>query len=206
VREELKKAQQVSEKWVKTVENLMNYWSSYSAHPWNSKKFDSPSLSSLSDLSARFEEILTVRTVQSQLFGLLGQNDAKDLRVENVFAPFTNVEALNVSGAGNNNWKNASKGYEKVMQPIEQRVAGRLRKIFSSLGDSTVQLLREFQRYKELVQRPTISKDLSQERYSIYFDIMIKDLNCVDQDMRIDNITIDNIMIDNMIGRYFWDN
>ncbi|PRP81711.1 hypothetical protein PROFUN_10811 [Planoprotostelium fungivorum] len=164
VRDTLKKAQQVSEKWVKTVENLMNYWSSYPAHPWNSRKFESASVSTLADLSNRFEEILTARTVQNQLLSLLGPNDSKELRVDNVFSPFSSLDSLSVGAAGNTAWKNASKGYEKVMVPIEQRVAGKLRKIFAGLGDSTVQLLREYQRYKELVQQPTISKELSQER------------------------------------------
>src|SRR5688572_25074569 len=56
--------------------------------------------------------------------------------------------------AAQNNWKSATKSFERIMLPIEQKVASKLRRLFAGLGDQTYQLLREFQKYKELVKRP----------------------------------------------------
>ena len=43
--------------------------------------------------------------------------------------------------------------YERAVAPLEQKAATKLRKLFSALGDQTYQLLREYQKYKDLVKR-----------------------------------------------------
>ena len=50
------------------------------------------------------------------------------------------------------------------MGPAELRIANKLRGKFHQLEAQPHQLLREFQRYKELVKRPNISKELVPER------------------------------------------
>lgn len=50
------------------------------------------------------------------------------------------------------------------MAPAEQRVAGKLRSLFRSLEGNPHQLLREFQRFKELVRRENVKKELVAER------------------------------------------
>ena len=55
----------------------------------------------------------------------------------------------------------------------EQRIAGKLRQQFQQAEARPHQLLREFQRYKELVKRPLISKELVTERYQISFSLTI---------------------------------
>ena len=54
--------------------------------------------------------------------------------------------------------------YERGMAPAELRIAGKLRSKFHHLEAQPYQLLREFQRYRELVKRPSISKELIPER------------------------------------------
>uniref|UniRef100_A0A2C9KFK1 Uncharacterized protein n=1 Tax=Biomphalaria glabrata TaxID=6526 RepID=A0A2C9KFK1_BIOGL len=53
------------------------------------------------------------------------------------------------------------------MEPSQQRIAGKLRNQFRQLDQNPQQLLREFQRYKELVRRPTITKELIAERETL---------------------------------------
>lgn len=54
--------------------------------------------------------------------------------------------------------------YDRGVAPAELRIATKLRKKFHELEAQPHQLLREFQRYKELVRRPTVSKELIPER------------------------------------------
>ena len=61
-------------------------------------------------------------------------------------------------------WKAAVAQYDRGMASAELRIASKLRRKFHELEAQPHQLLREFQRYKELVRRPTVSKELIPER------------------------------------------
>ena len=61
-------------------------------------------------------------------------------------------------------WKAAVAQYERGMAPAELRIAGKLRGKFQQLQAQPHQLLREFQKYQELIKRPNISKELTTER------------------------------------------
>ena len=63
-------------------------------------------------------------------------------------------------------WKAAVAQYERGVAPAEVRIAGKLRLKFQQLQAQPHLLLREFQRYQELIKRPNISKELTTERYS----------------------------------------
>ena len=54
--------------------------------------------------------------------------------------------------------------YDRGMAPAELRIAAKLRRKFHELEAQPHQLLREFQRYKELVKRSAVSKELIPER------------------------------------------
>ena len=61
-------------------------------------------------------------------------------------------------------WKAAVAQYNRGVAPAELRIATKLRNKFHELEAQPHQLLREFQRYKELVRRPAVSKELIPER------------------------------------------
>jgi len=58
--------------------------------------------------------------------------------------------------------------FDKSLAPAEQRIAGKLRKQIRGLDTNTQQLLREFERYKELVKRPGLNKELVAERLGCF--------------------------------------
>ncbi|MBZ3869929.1 Cytoplasmic dynein 2 heavy chain 1 [Sciurus carolinensis] len=64
-------------------------------------------------------------------------------------------------------WKAAVSQYEKIIAPAEQKIAGKLKNYISEIQDSPQQLLQAFFKYKELVKRPTISKELMLERETL---------------------------------------
>ena len=63
-------------------------------------------------------------------------------------------------------WKAAVAQYDRGMAPAELRIASKLRRKFHELEAQPHTLLRQFQRYKELVRRPAVSKELIPERYT----------------------------------------
>ncbi|KAL4829789.1 hypothetical protein H8958_009079 [Nasalis larvatus] len=64
-------------------------------------------------------------------------------------------------------WKAAVSQYEKIIAPAEQKIAAKLKSCISEIQDSPQQLLQAFLKYKELVKRPTISKELMLERETL---------------------------------------
>ncbi|OWK17813.1 hypothetical protein Celaphus_00008832, partial [Cervus elaphus hippelaphus] len=62
--------------------------------------------------------------------------------------------------------------YEKIIAPVEQKIAGKLKNYISEIQDSPQQLLQAFLKYEELVKRPTISKELMLERETLLARLM----------------------------------
>ena len=57
--------------------------------------------------------------------------------------------------------------YNKNIEPIENQIATKLRERFNNTKAKSFQLLHEFERYKELMKRPTIVKLLTAERETL---------------------------------------
>jgi hypothetical protein len=110
-------------------------------------------------------QVLTLRTVHEQLVRLLSHHECQELRTSEAFTPFNGLNPLQYNPYTLPLWKAAVAQYERGMSPAEQRIAGKLRSQFRGMEANSQQLLREFQRYKELIKRPSISKELVSERY-----------------------------------------
>ena len=123
-------------------------------------------LISLPLLSLSFSlKVLTLRTVHEHLLRLLSTNEQTELRLTEAFTPFAGLHPLHPNPYTQPLWKAAVAQYERAMAAPEQRIAGKLRQQFQQAEARPHQLLREFKRYKELVKRPLISKELVTERY-----------------------------------------
>ncbi|EDO38992.1 predicted protein [Nematostella vectensis] len=165
VKEAMRKGVSVCERWVSTCETLTaQYWKRFPAHPWKGEKFVPENLS---QLAARLEEVLTLRTVHEQLVRLLSSSERQQLRTAEAFHPFSGLNPLHQNPYTEPLWRAAVGQYERGMAPAEQKIAGKLRQQFRDLSAQSHQLLREFQRYKELVKRPSISKELAPERETL---------------------------------------
>ncbi|KAJ7398962.1 hypothetical protein BTVI_119896 [Pitangus sulphuratus] len=64
-------------------------------------------------------------------------------------------------------WKAAVAQYERIIAPAEQKIARKLKKFISEIQDSPQQLLQIFQKHKELIKHPNISKELLFERETL---------------------------------------
>ncbi|XP_012944204.1 cytoplasmic dynein 2 heavy chain 1 [Aplysia californica] len=165
VRESLRTGIGLCERWVSSCETLTSqFWKRYAPHPWKGETCKCRNLKKLAD---RLEEILSIRTVHEQLLRLLSSQEQKELNVAEAFNPFLGLNPLQYNPYTQPLWAAAVAQYERSMEPAQQRIAGKLRSQFRQLDQNPQQLLREFQRYKELVRRPIITKELVAERETL---------------------------------------
>ncbi|KAK7096855.1 hypothetical protein V1264_003902 [Littorina saxatilis] len=165
VREALRMGVAICERWTTVCETLtMQFWKRFAPHPWKGEKYTPDTLKKLCE---RLEEILSLRTVHEQLLRLLSTAEQKELGVGEAFTPFLGLNPLQYNPYTQPLWAAAVAQYERAMEPAQQKIAGKLRSQFHSLDGNPQQLLREFQRYKELIKRSAISKQMVSERETL---------------------------------------
>ena len=118
----------------------------------------------LGRLQQRLHEVLTMRTVQHQLLGLLSEREMAELHADEVFAPFEPLSPLHHSPYARPAWDAATSEYMRLMSPIERDVARKLHARLSTSGLKGHALLRDALRHKELVLRPTVFAELAPAR------------------------------------------
>ena len=144
--------------WSATTATLTTqYW----VGSWKGGRFNDELLGRL---QARLHEILTMRTVQHQLLGLLSEREMAELHADEVFAPFEALSPLHHSPYARPAWDAATSEYMRLMQPIERDVARKLHARLSTSGLKGHALLRDALRHKELVLRPTVFAELAPAR------------------------------------------
>ena len=109
-------------------------------------------------------QLLTIRTVNEQLTRLLPTADQEALNLSASFTPFTGLQPLLHNPYTEPLWTAAVAQYERGMSPAESRIASVLSSRLEKLEAQPNQLLREFQKFKELIRRPTIGKELVSQR------------------------------------------
>ncbi|RXM28913.1 Cytoplasmic dynein 2 heavy chain 1 [Acipenser ruthenus] len=118
----------------------------------------------LMDVIGTALQVLTVRTVHEKLIRLLPQGNQQALSVALVFEPFAGLNPLHYNPYTEPLWKAAVSQYERAIAPAEMKIASKLKACILEVQDNPHQLLQAFQKYKELIKRPSISKDLLSER------------------------------------------
>ncbi|GAA6083651.1 cytoplasmic dynein 2 heavy chain 1 isoform X2, partial [Tachysurus ichikawai] len=165
VRESLKLGVAVCEQWTAACEHLSSQvWKRYSPHPWSGEKH---SPLGLNDLTHRLQEVLQVRTVQEKLQRLVFGAQQQQISASIVFKPFTGLNPVLYNPYTEPLWRAAMSQFERLIAPAEQEVAGRLKTFIRDVQESPQQLLLVFQKHRELIKRPTVSKELQPERETL---------------------------------------
>ncbi|NXC70641.1 DYHC2 protein, partial [Anhinga anhinga] len=165
VKENLKAGILICEQWVSACEYLTGQlWQRYTLHPWKNEKYFPESLAKL---GKRLDEVLTVRTLHEKLTLFLPAGEQNALHPAQVFEPFAGLNPVHYNPYTEPLWKAAVSQYERIIAPAEQKIASKLKKFISEIQDSPQQLLQTFQKYKELIKHPNISKELLSERETL---------------------------------------
>ncbi|KAK2517345.1 hypothetical protein Q9233_013201 [Columba guinea] len=165
VKENLKAGILICEQWVSACEYLTGQlWQRYTPHPWKNEKYF-PEL--LAKLGKRLDEVLAIRTLHEKLTLFLLPGEQNALHLAQVFEPFAGLNPVHYNPYTEPLWKAAVSQYERIIAPAEQKIASKLKKFISEIEDSPQQLLQTFQKYKELIKHPNISKELLFERETL---------------------------------------
>ncbi|KAI4889837.1 hypothetical protein NFI96_027314, partial [Prochilodus magdalenae] len=160
VRESLREGVAVCEQWVVVCEHLTGQvWKRYSPHLWEG---DRHSPNGLNSLMQRLEEVLQVRTVQEKLLHLSARQ--QQVSTSRVFEPFTGLNPVLYNPYTEPLWRAAVSQFERVIAPAEEEAARKLKTYIRDVQDSPQQCLQVFQKHREVIRRPTVSKELQSER------------------------------------------
>ncbi|EMP37963.1 Cytoplasmic dynein 2 heavy chain 1 [Chelonia mydas] len=165
VKENLKAGIMICEQWVAACDHLTGQlWQRYTPYPWKSEKYVPETLDKL---GKRLDEVLTIRMLHEKLAYFLPMGEQQTLHLAQVFEPFACLNPVHYNPYTEPLWRAAVSQYERIVAPVEQKIASKLKTFISEIQDSPQQLLQAFQKYKELVKRPSISKELLFERETL---------------------------------------
>ena len=116
------------------------------------------------NVSKRLDHILRLRTLHKQLIRLLTVSEQEELRTKEAFKPFDGLKPVQYNPYTEALWQASVRQFENSLQPAEQRISGKLRSQLRNMNSSAYQLMQEFKRYKELIKRESIHKELISER------------------------------------------
>ncbi|CAG9772440.1 unnamed protein product [Ceutorhynchus assimilis] len=152
----------LGEKWLTTCKQLTGlFWPNYSGNPW---KDDVYQPGELVQFVTTIREVMSIRTVHKQLLKLSTVEEQSELDCEIIFKPFKDLEVFTYEDTISNDLLKARKEFEYLLQPAEEKVALKLKKQLMSINANTRQLIYEFTRYSELINRPVVKKSLHAER------------------------------------------
>jgi dynein heavy chain 2 len=161
-REYLRTGVTICERWSIAIEQFTGtYWRNYNPHPWKGEPIKS---TYLLQFKKRLNEILSIRSSYEQSMRFSSTMNKENLSTTKVFAPFLNFNAIEIDSYTDIQWYSAMNQFENLMSNTDREVAKQLREHFQTLRLNPQQMLVDFKRYSDLIQRETIRKELVSER------------------------------------------
>jgi dynein heavy chain 2 len=161
-REHLRNGANICDRWSIAVEQLTSlYWHSYIPHPWKGEPFKA---TYLIQFKKRLNQIITIRSTYEQTLRFNPSLNKENFSVTKVFAPFFNLNPIQFNPYTDPQWNSAMNQFENLMSNTDRDVARQLREHFQKLRSNPEQMLADFKRCSDLIQRDTIRKELASER------------------------------------------
>ncbi|GBP43431.1 Cytoplasmic dynein 2 heavy chain 1 [Eumeta japonica] len=145
--------------WTNACKSLTTtYWPNLALHSWNGEPYISNACLQFQD---RLNEVYQIRSTFNQLNKLLTNIEKIELKINEIFEPFKNVNVWVNSPNLKQVWDNAVVMFSHNLKPIEHKIAIKLKSRLCNT--STKQMLYEFMRYKSLINRPSVKQALQKE-------------------------------------------
>ncbi|KAH6561492.1 hypothetical protein BASA60_011476 [Batrachochytrium salamandrivorans] len=119
-------------------------------------------------MSEPLSQILSLRTSHDALLNVVQLETYQDTHADDALKFFEGLNMFQCSKSIDMAWTNAISQYNRIIEPVELQCAQRLSAIFGALQAQPSQLLREFQKYRELVRRENIFRQLVTERETLF--------------------------------------
>lgn len=162
VRLKLQDAIRVCAEWTDVPSKLTSsYWGERSENPWRGGRYEDEYAIAF---QRRLEDILSIRTLADELSQLLSKEERMSFRLDSLFEPLEETNALMYNPYTEPQWVRARQQYEKLLEPAERAVASYLRKNISRVQDKPQLFIQEFKRSQYLLERPGIRRALASER------------------------------------------
>jgi dynein heavy chain 2 len=161
-REHLRNGANICERWSLAVEQLTTiYWRHYTPHPWKGEPFKA---TYLIQFKKRLNQIISIRSSYEQSLRFNSSMNKEKYSATNVFSPFFNLNPIQFNPYTDPQWNSAMNQFESTMSNIDRDVAKQIRDHFQNLRSNPQQMLIDFKRYSDLIQRDTIRRELASER------------------------------------------
>eukprot|EP00727_Mastigamoeba_balamuthi_P008574 m51a1_g4339 putative cytoplasmic dynein 2 heavy chain 1 isoform x1 (4695) ;mRNA; f:164362-180818 len=155
VKEQIRRSIGLLDKWEGIALFLTSEaWPVYTHRKWTTAYRDEY----LALFRSRLSEVLSLRTSHEHIVSLgaeMPQGATDQLR---------KVQPLYCGPLSQQQWSDAVASYGKTIAGPEARAASALKRQLAPLGPNPFQLMNEFQRYRDLVSRPNVSRELAPER------------------------------------------
>ena len=161
-REALRTGATICERWSIAIEQFTaTYWRNYNPHPWKGEPVKS---THLLQFKKRLNEIISIRSSYEQSMRFSSSMNKETLSASKAFAPFQSLNPIEIDSYSDAQWYSAMNQFENLMSNTDREVAKQLREHFQTLRSNPQQMLVDFKRYADLIQRETVRKELAAER------------------------------------------
>eukprot|EP00605_Chrysophyceae_sp_TOSAG23-4_P002934 GSChrysophyteH1.ASY1.ANO1.3229.1 assembled CDS len=161
VRIQLQSAVRICEQWSEVPKKLTSTFWPGNDHQWKGAVHEDTFMESFKN---RLQHVLRIRTLSDELSQLLTVEERDQFQLDRLFAPLEDTQPLMYNPYTEPQWLKAVKEYEKYIEPVETAVAAHFRRNAAAILDHPQLLLREFQKYRNLLERPSIRRALVSER------------------------------------------
>ena len=164
VRMKLKAAIRICDQWYDVPRKLTTSFWVGSENPWQGAAHEDTFVQSF---MVRLDHVLRIRTLSDELSQMLSSEERSSFQLDKLFAPLEDTKPLLYNPYTEPLWARAVKEYERTIDPVEAAVAAHFRKNSTPILDRPQLLLQEFQKYRNLMERPAIRRALVSEREAL---------------------------------------
>ncbi|GAB6032228.1 Cytoplasmic dynein 2 heavy chain 1 [Chamberlinius hualienensis] len=149
-------------KWIEICERLtVLFWPQYVSHPWKGKPFVPETVQRFSE---RLKQIISLRQHHFYLCNLLSKAEVDELNLNSAFNCFADMNVLQSSSYTETIWTSAVAQFEANLNIAEQRTTEKLKLLLQKDIENPLQLLQQFKRYNNLIERNFTKMALNPER------------------------------------------
>uniref|UniRef100_A0A1B0CJW6 Cytoplasmic dynein 2 heavy chain 1 n=1 Tax=Lutzomyia longipalpis TaxID=7200 RepID=A0A1B0CJW6_LUTLO len=167
---------ELADNWIQICDSLTRlFWPNYSQHPWVGKSHIPRQAQAF---KSRLEEVRNIKNLYRQIVTLFTDNSHLIDSVNRMFQPFRSLNILDIQPLGEKRWRAALVHFEKILEPIDEKIANVLKAKLHRHLDNPRQVVHIFSKFNIISTRPMVLELLTAEREHFLqsLQVLIKDL------------------------------